>query len=153
VTYEGTNQVKGTKINRLVHDYELFTMLENENISSMYARFNDIINALMGLGKVDANHELVSRILGHIRLDCPKLKKTNDKVKRKAMIATWSDSDDSSSDDEENEEIANIAFMELEKNCEVNTSSLSYNELQYEYDELLDVLNDLNREYLMLKKI
>ncbi|GAV80166.1 UBN2 domain-containing protein, partial [Cephalotus follicularis] len=46
VTYEGTNQVKDTKINRLVHDYELFTMLENENISSMYARFNDIINAL-----------------------------------------------------------------------------------------------------------
>ncbi|GAV77451.1 UBN2 domain-containing protein, partial [Cephalotus follicularis] len=46
VTYEGTNQAKDTKINRLVHDYELFTMLENENISSMYARFNDIINAL-----------------------------------------------------------------------------------------------------------
>ncbi|GAV66364.1 UBN2 domain-containing protein, partial [Cephalotus follicularis] len=37
VTYEGTNQVKDTKINRLLHDYELFTMLENENISSMYA--------------------------------------------------------------------------------------------------------------------
>ncbi|GAV71194.1 UBN2 domain-containing protein [Cephalotus follicularis] len=52
VTYEGTNQVKDTKINKLVHDYELFTMLENENISSMYARFNDIINALKGLGKV-----------------------------------------------------------------------------------------------------
>ncbi|GAV70781.1 UBN2 domain-containing protein, partial [Cephalotus follicularis] len=59
VTYEGTNQVKDTKINRLVHDYELFTMLENENISSMYARFNDIINALKGLGKVYTNHELV----------------------------------------------------------------------------------------------
>ncbi|GAV89327.1 UBN2 domain-containing protein, partial [Cephalotus follicularis] len=63
VTYEGTNQVKDTKINRLVHDYELFTMLENGNISSMYARFNDIINALEGLGKVYTNHELVSKIL------------------------------------------------------------------------------------------
>ncbi|GAV88526.1 UBN2 domain-containing protein [Cephalotus follicularis] len=51
VTYEGINQVKDTKINSLVHDYELFTMLENENISSMYARFNDIINALKVLGK------------------------------------------------------------------------------------------------------
>ncbi|GAV61588.1 zf-CCHC domain-containing protein/UBN2 domain-containing protein [Cephalotus follicularis] len=166
-------------------------MLENENISSMYARFNDIINALKGLGKVYTNHELVSKILrclpkftnelqmsdqarsepkkktialqaskdeesdedemallttrirkilkdkknlskkqlkkfqskgdtsknekdekevicyecdklGHIRQDCPKLKKKKDKVKKKAMIATWSDSDDSSSDDEEN---------------------------------------------------
>ncbi|GAV60777.1 UBN2 domain-containing protein, partial [Cephalotus follicularis] len=46
VTYEGTNKVKDTKINRLVHDYDLFTMLENENISSLYSRFNDIINAL-----------------------------------------------------------------------------------------------------------
>ncbi|GAV61491.1 UBN2 domain-containing protein, partial [Cephalotus follicularis] len=63
VTYEGTNQVKDTKINRLVHDYELFTMLENENLSSMYARFNDIINALKGLVKVYTNHELVSKIL------------------------------------------------------------------------------------------
>ncbi|GAV77517.1 UBN2 domain-containing protein, partial [Cephalotus follicularis] len=63
VTYEGTNQVKDTKINRLVHDYELFTMLGNENISSMYARFNDIINALKGLGCAYTNHELVSKIL------------------------------------------------------------------------------------------
>ncbi|GAV57125.1 UBN2 domain-containing protein, partial [Cephalotus follicularis] len=29
----------------------------------MYARFNDIINALKGLGKVYTNHELVSNIL------------------------------------------------------------------------------------------
>ncbi|GAV85807.1 UBN2 domain-containing protein, partial [Cephalotus follicularis] len=55
VTYEGTNQ--------------LFTMLENENISSMYARFNDIINALKGLGKVYTNHELGSKILRRILLD------------------------------------------------------------------------------------
>ncbi|GAV82851.1 UBN2 domain-containing protein, partial [Cephalotus follicularis] len=63
VTYEGTNQVKDTKINRLVHDYEFFTTLENENISSMYARFNYIINALKGLAKLYTNHELVSNIL------------------------------------------------------------------------------------------
>ncbi|GAV67102.1 hypothetical protein CFOL_v3_10611 [Cephalotus follicularis] len=89
----------------------------------------------------------------HIRPDCPKLKKKKDKVKNKVMIATWSDNDDSSSDEGENEGIANIAFMAMEDDCEVNTSSLSYNELQCEYDDLLDVLNDLNREYLLLKKI
>ncbi|GAV83331.1 LOW QUALITY PROTEIN: DUF4219 domain-containing protein/UBN2 domain-containing protein, partial [Cephalotus follicularis] len=126
VTYEGTNQVKDTKINRLVHDYKLFTMLENENISSMYARFNDIINALKGLGKVYTNHELVRirKILmdkknfskkelkrikgdtskkekdekevvcyecdkpGHIRLECPNLKKKKENLKKKAMITT-----------------------------------------------------------------
>ncbi|GAV57991.1 LOW QUALITY PROTEIN: UBN2 domain-containing protein, partial [Cephalotus follicularis] len=215
VTYEGTNQVKDTK-NRLVHDHELFTMLENENISSMYARFNDIINAFKGLGKVYTNHELVSKILRclpkswepkftaieeakdlstlpledilgslmthELRMsdqaknepkkktivlkaskdeesdedkdemalltkrirrilldkknfskkqlkkpDCPKLKKRKDK--KKAMIATWSDSDDSSSDEDENEEIANIAFMAMEDDNEVCSTSLSYNDL------------------------
>ncbi|GAV76430.1 UBN2 domain-containing protein, partial [Cephalotus follicularis] len=120
VTYEGTNQVKDTKINQLVHDYELFTLLENENISSMYDHFNDIINALKGLGKVYTNQP-----------DCPKLKKKKDK--KKAMITTWSDIDDSSSDEDENEEIANIAFMAMEDENEVCSSTLSYNDLQNEY--------------------
>ncbi|GAV76263.1 UBN2 domain-containing protein, partial [Cephalotus follicularis] len=40
-----------------------FTMLQNENICSMYARFNDIINALKDLGKVYTNHELMTKIL------------------------------------------------------------------------------------------
>ncbi|GAV83341.1 UBN2 domain-containing protein, partial [Cephalotus follicularis] len=226
VTYEGTNQVKETKINRSVHDYELFTMLENENISSMYAHFNDIINSLKGLGKVYTNHELVSKIirclpkswepkvteieeakdlstlpledlLGSLmthelgkndqarnepkkktialkaskdeesdeddmallskrirrilldkknfskkqlkKPDCPKLKKKKDK--KKAMIATWSDSGDLSSEEEKNEEIANIAFMAMEDENEVCSSSLSYNDLQNEYNELIDVLD------------
>ncbi|GAV57113.1 zf-CCHC domain-containing protein/UBN2 domain-containing protein, partial [Cephalotus follicularis] len=172
------------------HDYELFTMHENENISSMYSRFNDIINALKGLRKVYTNHELVIKILmclsktwepkvtaikevkdlstlpdkekievicyecnkpGHIRLDCPKLKKNKDK--KKATIATWSDSDDSSSDEDENEEIANIAFVAMEDDNEVCSTTLSYNDLQNEYNELIDVLDDLNKEHQLLKKI
>ncbi|GAV76871.1 LOW QUALITY PROTEIN: zf-CCHC domain-containing protein/UBN2 domain-containing protein, partial [Cephalotus follicularis] len=88
---------------------------------------------------------------GHIRPDCPKLKKKKDK--KKAMIATWSDSDDSSSDEDENGEIANIAFMAMEDDNEVCSSSLSYNDLQNEYNELIDVLDDLNKEYQLLKKI
>ncbi|GAV69684.1 hypothetical protein CFOL_v3_13185, partial [Cephalotus follicularis] len=87
----------------------------------------------------------------HIRPDCPKLKKKKDK--KKAMIATWSDSDDSSSDENKNEEIANIAFMAMEDENQVCSSSLSYNDLQNEYNELIDVLDDLNREYQLLKKI
>ncbi|GAV59495.1 LOW QUALITY PROTEIN: zf-CCHC domain-containing protein/UBN2 domain-containing protein, partial [Cephalotus follicularis] len=92
---------------------------------------------------------------GHIRPDCPKLKKKKDK--KKAMIATWSDrhgchNDDSSSDEDENEEIANIAFMAMEDDNEVCSSILSYNDLQNEYNELIDVLDDLNK-YQLLKKI
>ncbi|GAV80083.1 zf-CCHC domain-containing protein [Cephalotus follicularis] len=88
---------------------------------------------------------------GHIRPDCPKLKKKRDK--KKATIATWSDNDDSSTDEDENKEIANIAFMAMEGENEVCSSSLSYNDLQNEYNELIEVLDDLNREYQLLKKI
>ncbi|GAV77052.1 UBN2 domain-containing protein, partial [Cephalotus follicularis] len=100
VTYEGTNQVKDTKINRLVHDYELFTMLENENISSMYARFNDIINALKCLGKVYTNHELVKDLLGSLmthELQMSDQARNDPKKKRIALKA----SKEEESDDEE----------------------------------------------------
>ncbi|GAV89359.1 zf-CCHC domain-containing protein [Cephalotus follicularis] len=88
---------------------------------------------------------------GHIRPDCPKYKKKKDK--KKAMIATWSDSDDSSLDEIENEEVANIAFMAIEDDSEVCSSSLNYNDLLSEYNELIDVLNDLNKEYQLFKKM
>ncbi|GAV58901.1 UBN2 domain-containing protein, partial [Cephalotus follicularis] len=146
VTYEGTNQVKDTKINILVHDYELFTMLENENISSLYARFNDIINALKEEAKDLSTlplEDLLGSLMTHeLRMSDqartePK-KTITLKDKKKSMIATWSDSDDSSSDEDENEEIANIAFMAMEDDNEVCSSTLSYNDLQNEYNELID---------------
>ncbi|GAV60415.1 UBN2 domain-containing protein, partial [Cephalotus follicularis] len=49
VTYEGTNQVKEAKISMIVHEYEMFTMNENEDIKSMFSRFTNIINALQAL--------------------------------------------------------------------------------------------------------
>ena len=46
ITHEGTNQVKESKINLLVHNYELFFMKENETIVEMITRFTDIVNGL-----------------------------------------------------------------------------------------------------------
>ncbi|GAV63422.1 UBN2 domain-containing protein [Cephalotus follicularis] len=63
VTYEGTNQVKESKISMLVHQYELFMMHDYENISDMFTRFTTIINSLKNLGKFYPNQELVRRIL------------------------------------------------------------------------------------------
>ncbi|GAV79224.1 hypothetical protein CFOL_v3_22689, partial [Cephalotus follicularis] len=87
---------------------------------------------------------------GHIWPDCLKLKKK--KYKKKAMIASWNDSVDSSLEEDKNEEIANIVFMAMKDDNEVCSSSLSYNDLQNESNELIDVLDDLNREYQLLKK-
>ncbi|GAV92170.1 UBN2 domain-containing protein [Cephalotus follicularis] len=63
VTYEGTNQVKESKISMLVHEYELFFMHDNECISDIFTRFTTIVNSLKNLGKSYSNQELVKKIL------------------------------------------------------------------------------------------
>ena len=63
VTHEGTNQVKESKINMFVHNYELFKIEPNETISKMFVRFTDIINGLKSLGRVYSNADLVQKVL------------------------------------------------------------------------------------------
>ncbi|GAV83332.1 UBN2 domain-containing protein, partial [Cephalotus follicularis] len=63
ITYEGTNQVKESKISMLVHEYELFLMHDDECISDMFARFTTIVNSLKNLGKNYSNQELARKIL------------------------------------------------------------------------------------------
>ncbi|MBM1019740.1 hypothetical protein [Escherichia coli] len=46
VTHEGTNQVKESKINMLMHEYEIFTMSTHQSISNMFAHFSKIVNNL-----------------------------------------------------------------------------------------------------------
>ena len=61
--HEGTDQVKEMKISMLVHEYEMFKMLEYENIDEMTTRFMHIINQLKALGKRYSNAEMVRKIL------------------------------------------------------------------------------------------
>ena len=63
VTHEGTSRVKESKINILVHSYELFRMKPSESIGDIYTRFTDVINGLRALGKDFTNFELVTKIL------------------------------------------------------------------------------------------
>ena len=63
VTHEGTSQVKQSKVNMLVHTYEMFKMEPSETISDMYTRFTNIINNLKSLGKTYTDQELVNKIL------------------------------------------------------------------------------------------
>ena len=44
VTHKGTNQVKETKVNMLVHKSKLIKMEPTKTITSMYTRFTDIGN-------------------------------------------------------------------------------------------------------------
>ena len=63
VTHKGTNQVKESKINMLVHKYELFKMEHDESITKIFTHFTDIINGLKNLGKSYSNSDLVMKIL------------------------------------------------------------------------------------------
>ena len=60
---EGTNDVKQSKINTLVQQYELFRIEDSESISSMQMRFTHIVNKLQKLGKDISNQDCTNNIL------------------------------------------------------------------------------------------
>ncbi|KAH9697684.1 hypothetical protein KPL71_023711 [Citrus sinensis] len=86
---------------------------------------------------------------GHIRPKCPLL----NKLKKKAMVATWDDSDEETSDDEEQQEMTNLALMALrEESCDEldeqneGTSQTLPKEWRYVSSHPKDViLGDLSR--------
>ena len=80
---------------------------------------------------------------GHYKPDCPLLKKYPKRVKKRAILRIWRDSDTLSSNEEE--EAANICLMAIED--ELN----SENSFQFIFDELLEVFNDLMDEFKKLK--
>ena len=60
---QGTNQVKESRINILVHDYELLFIKDFESIVEMFSRFMMIVSELEALGKTYTKVEKVMKIL------------------------------------------------------------------------------------------
>ncbi|GAV67542.1 zf-CCHC domain-containing protein/UBN2 domain-containing protein, partial [Cephalotus follicularis] len=84
---------------------------------------------------------------GHYKIECPRSMKAKDTIKKKkAMLATWSDSDESSSEEEENQEVAQLALMEI------NDSDEDEDEDENEVSELLELLEKLSLENTSLKR-
>ncbi|XP_070020634.1 uncharacterized protein [Nicotiana sylvestris] len=61
--YEGTTQVKQSKIDMLITEYEVSRMKDDESIQDMHTRFTSIINELYSLGKIIPRSKLVRKIL------------------------------------------------------------------------------------------
>ena len=59
----GTSQVKQSKIDQHVHEYELFQMKQGEGIEEMFERFSTIINNLDALGKSYNEGDIVRKVL------------------------------------------------------------------------------------------
>ena len=54
--------MKESKINMLVHKYELFKIEHDESITEIFTHFMDIINGQKSLGKSYSNSDLVRKI-------------------------------------------------------------------------------------------
>ncbi|XP_070032064.1 uncharacterized protein [Nicotiana tomentosiformis] len=94
VTYKGTSKVKETRINMLVHDYELFQIKKRESIEEMFARFSKIIGDLKAFA------------------ECPDLKrKVSRGFNKNKSFESWSVEDSS-----EHKEIANLCLMTILEN-------------------------------------
>jgi len=63
VAHEGTNQVKQSRIEQLMRQFELFEMGDHETVMDMYTRFTRIRNELKSLEKSFTTEELVRKIL------------------------------------------------------------------------------------------
>ena len=81
--------------------------------------------------------------LGHIKYDCPLYKAKREKIR--AMMTTWSHSEDSS-EDQNDEEIANMCFMAFEDQDEVNSNLMMMN-------LLLNMRNCLKTSTSLMKRI
>ena len=90
--------------------------------------------------------------LGHFKSECPQLKKDPRKYKKKAMIATWSGSDESSFEEKDSNEQANFCLMAHEN--EINTETpndFTFEELYEAFYNLIDELKKLGVKNKELK--
>ncbi|GAV72594.1 zf-CCHC domain-containing protein/UBN2 domain-containing protein, partial [Cephalotus follicularis] len=87
---------------------------------------------------------------GHFKNECKNLKKKEKFIKehskkKKAMVATWDDSDLSSSEESgSDEEVVNFALMAMEEDTSEDESK---NEVNYTFDELQNAYEKLYVEY------
>ena len=66
---------------------------------------------------------------GHFSSKCPQLKKISKKYKKKAMVATWSGSDDLSSKEKEAHKQVNLCLMAHENEVNAEISEFTFEEL------------------------
>ncbi|KAK9011529.1 hypothetical protein V6N11_044377 [Hibiscus sabdariffa] len=126
-----------------------FTRFMKSNRGRKFLRKGEFKNK----NREDENDQLICyecKKPGHIRTECPQLKKKSfgKKKKPKDHVATWSDEESS---DEDEEEVANLCLMALNDEPKVTFNSslcdLSYNELFETYEELQEVYDELVEKY------
>ena len=126
---------------------------DDEDMVLFVKRFNCFMSRRRfqnkGFTKPDAKDEVICYHCnkpGHMKFDCPLIKKktfSNDKnkqarsYKKKALHVTWDDSENSSDEDEESNEVSNVCFMSSEDKV-WTIFELSREELEDNLQEIYD---------------
>lgn len=63
IMHEGTEEVRENKQSLLTQQYEMFTYITGESITSTYERFNILLNSLRSFGKIHPNKELIIKFM------------------------------------------------------------------------------------------
>ncbi|WJZ91388.1 hypothetical protein VitviT2T_010465 [Vitis vinifera] len=87
---------------------------------------------------------------GHIKYDCPLYKSKAKRRMKKAMTATWSDSEESSEEEKE-KEVANMCFMAIDDLDEVNSNFID-EDMHDLFEELYEDFEKLSLKNNALKK-
>ncbi|KAL4289901.1 hypothetical protein GQ457_14G001410 [Hibiscus cannabinus] len=120
-----------------------FKRLMKSNNGRKFQRREDFMNKTH---KDEENDQLIyyeCKKPGHMKVECPNLKKSLEGKKHKNFVATWSDED--TSDDEDY--VANLCLMAIEDDSMVTSNSsisidYKFDELQEAYDELVLVCEE-----------
>ncbi|XP_074300745.1 uncharacterized protein LOC141632058 [Silene latifolia] len=67
---EETSQVKKHRIDLLMQQYEMFTMMKDESINCISSRFSSIVNELKSLGREVESEDIVRKILRSLSDKC-----------------------------------------------------------------------------------
>ena len=62
-TYEGTNAIKDSKLQRLTTSFEEIKMEEDESFDEFYAKLKDIVNSAFNLGETIPKPKIVRKVL------------------------------------------------------------------------------------------
>ncbi|CAI0381846.1 unnamed protein product [Linum tenue] len=143
-TYEGTSNIKETRIDLLMHDYEAFAMQSGEGIQDMHSRFTILINHLKGLGKKFPSRELVRKILRSLPKEWLPKRTAIEEAKDLSILSV-------------DELIGSLlsheyVIQQVEKDEGKRRNSICFNSHAYEYDSASEENNDFEKEFALVSR-
>ncbi|GAU10466.1 hypothetical protein TSUD_421860, partial [Trifolium subterraneum] len=119
--YDGNRQVQNAKARLLVQQYKLFTMKPDEDIETIFSRFQTLVSSLRVLKKSYTTSDHVWKILNSLtdkwrpKVTAIEEAKDLEKISLESLISNLKshemDEEDSSSDDQEEEEDEELAMF------------------------------------------